>query len=369
MVKDDNFEHGAGSNKRGRDATHPSHFGWAGWKDILWRVWQQSGEDRIMLVAAGAAFYLLLALFPALAAFVSVYGFVADPSTVAEHVAYLGGLMPGGGLDLIRGQLESLANQDRDALSLGFLMAFLAAFWSANNGVKTLFEALNIAYEEREKRSFIRVNLIATLFTVAAMLTAFLMITAVGVIPAVLAVLNLGSSSETVIDLMRWPVLLALVAAGISILYRYGPSREPAKWRWITWGGILATLVWIAASAGFSYYLQNFADYNATYGSLGAVIGLMFWIWISVLILIVGAELNAEMEHQTARRLDDRRAASRWANAAPSSPTRWATRAAEAFGRGAAGQRLPVAALLTAQLSPGRLQSYLKEPIWSLLQK
>ena len=285
---------------RGRDAQSPSQIPLLGWKDLLWRVWQQAGEDRITLIAAGTTFYLLLALFPTLAAFVSIYGFVADPKTVADHVAFLGGLMPGGGIDIIRSQLESLANQDRDALSIGFLVAVLGAFWSANSGVKTLFEALNIAYEEREKRSFIKLNLIAFTFTFGAVIIGIFMIVAVGVVPAVLGVLHIDHFSETIIAVLRWPLLLIAVAVGISILYRYGPSREPAKWRWISWGSGLATVVWMVASAGFSFYLQNFADYNATYGSLGAVVGLMFWIWISVLILIVGAELNAEMEHQTA---------------------------------------------------------------------
>lgn len=231
----------------------------------------------------------------------SLYGFVADPATVADHVAYLGGLLPSGGIAIIQGQLESLAAQDRDSLSIGFLIAFAVAFWSANNGVKTLFEALNIAYEEREKRSFLWLNLVAFAFTLGAMIIAMAMIVTVGAVPAILALLRLGAFSETIIALLRWPVILALVAVGISVIYRYGPSRERAKWRWITWGGALATVVWVAASAGFSFYLQNFADYNATYGSLGAVIGLMLWTWISVVILLVGAELNAEMEHQTAK--------------------------------------------------------------------
>jgi membrane protein len=285
---------------RGRKAERPSQFPAVAWKDILGRVWQQATEDRIMLVAAGVSFYLLLALFPTLAAFVSIYGFVADPVTVADHVAFLGGLMPRGGLDLIRSQLENLASQDREALSIGFLVAILAAFWSANNGVKTLFQALNIAYEEHEKRSFIHLNLVALAFTLGSIGIAIIMIVAVGVVPAALGLLQVEAFSETIIGLLRWPVLLVLVATGISILYRFGPSRERAKWRWITWGGGLATLVWIVASAGFSFYLQNFADYNATYGSLGAVVGLMFWLWISIMILMVGAELNAEMEHQTA---------------------------------------------------------------------
>lgn len=284
---------------RGRDASWPSQFPVAGWKDILWRVWQQAAEDRITLIAAGAAFYLLLALFPMLAAFVSIYGFVADPTTIADHVAFLGRLMPSGGLELIRNQLESLAKQDGNALTIGFITATIAAIWSANNGVKTLFAALNIAYEEREKRSFVHVNLIAFAFTLGAIAISILMIVAVGVVPAILKLLRVDAFSGAIIAFLRWPVMLVAIGVGISVIYRFGPSREQAKWRWITWGGGLATMVWIVASVGFSFYLQNFADYNATYGSLGAVIGMMLWIWISVLILIIGAELNAEMERQT----------------------------------------------------------------------
>ncbi len=253
-----------------------------------------------MLVAAGATFYLVLSLFPTLAAFVSLYGFVADPAGIAGQIGPLVGLLPSGGVELIRGQLESLAGQDRDALTFGFLLAFAIAFWSANSGVKVLFEALNIAYEEREKRSFIALNLTAFALTLGGMLTSIVLLLSVVVAPLALAVLNLGRFSETILWLGRWPVAFAIIVIAISLVYRFGPSREPAKWRWITWGSLLATTVWIVVSIGFSFYLENFADYNATYGSLGAFIGFMLWIWISVVILIVGAELNAEIEHQTA---------------------------------------------------------------------
>lgn len=286
---------------RGREAERPSDIPARGWKDILWRVVSEISDDRVPLIAAGATFYLLLALFPALAAFVSIYGFVADPKTIADHIAYLGGVLPSGGLDLIRGQLESLAQQKTGALSFGFILGLLVALWSANNGIKTLFEAMNIAYEETEKRGFIKLNMIAFAFTLGAILISIVFIFSVGVVPAALALLNLGGWTEILIRVLRWPVMLIAVAAGITLIYRYGPSREKAKWRWLTWGAALATVVWIAASIGFSFYLENFADYNATYGTLGAVIGFMMWTWISVMILIVGAELNAEMEHQTAK--------------------------------------------------------------------
>jgi membrane protein len=286
---------------RGREANRPSAIPWRGWKDILWRVWSEIGEDRIMLVAAGVTFYLLLALFPALAAFVSLYGFVADPKTIADQVAYLGGVLPSGGLDMIRGQLQALASASGKALSLGFVVGFLIALWSANSGIKAIFEAMDVAYEEEEKRGFIRLNLLSLAFTLGAMVVGILMIVMVGVVPAVLSFLRLGGVTEVLVRVLRWPVLLIAVGVVISIIYRYGPSRERAQWRWINWGAGLAAVVWLAASVLFSWYLQNFADYNATYGSLGAVIGFMMWTWISVLILLAGAELNSEIEHQTAR--------------------------------------------------------------------
>jgi membrane protein len=286
---------------RGRDANRPSEITVLGWKDIFWRLWEQFNKDRILLVAAGATFYMLLALFPALTAFVSIYGFVADPATVADHVAHLGGLLPREGLDIIQGQLQSLARQNNDSLSIGFFVGFLVALWSANSGIKTVFDAMNIAYEEDEKRGFFHLNLLSLSFTVGVLLIGIAMILAVGIIPALLALLNLDAWAEILISVARWPILMLAIIMGISLVYRFGPSREKAKWRWLTWGAVLATLVWVGASWLFSFYLQNFADYNATYGSLGAVIGLMMWTWISVIILIVGAAINAEMEHQTAR--------------------------------------------------------------------
>lgn len=285
---------------RGRNADRPSAIPARGWKDIAWRVWANINEHRVMLIAAGVTFYLLLALFPALAAFVSLYGFVADPVTVGDHISFLGGLLPSASLDLIYAQLEALAEQRPEALSFGFVLGFLIALWSANNGIKSMFEAMNVANQENEKRSFVRLNLISFCFTLGAMFLAIAFIFTVGVVPAILALLRLDDFGPMLIAALRWPVMLVIIVTGISLLYRFGPSREQAKWRWLSWGACFASVVWIATSFGFSYYLQNFADYNATYGSLGAVIGFMMWTWISAMIVIVGAEINAEMEHQTA---------------------------------------------------------------------
>lgn len=303
MARDNKQDNDAAGNggEVGRVANTPSELPMAGWKDILWRVWSGVNENRVMLVAGGVTFYLLLALFPALAAFVSLYGFVADPRTIANQIAQLGGLLPAAALDLIEAQLASLLAAGNQALGIGFLVGLGIALWSANNGIKALFDAMNVAYKETEKRGFVKLNLWSAAFTIGALLICVLLLLAVGVIPAMLALLHIEGWAETLFAIGRWPLLIGAVWLGISLIYRYGPSRRIAKWRWLNWGAAIATLVWIAVSWAFSFYLQHFANYNATYGSLGAVIGLMMWLWISVIVLIVGAEINEEMEHQTAR--------------------------------------------------------------------
>ena len=285
---------------RGRGAEWPQHIPANGWWDIARRVGSEVVTDRISLIAAGVTFYLILALFPALAAFVSLYGLAADPASIAEHIAFISTLMPQAGYELISGQLDTLAKASSGALGFGFVFGLLVALWSANNGIKTIFEALNIAYEEREKRGFVHLNLLSLLFTLGAMLTVALIVVAVGVVPAVMSFLGIRGVFAQLVDVLRWPVIFVAMAIAVTVVYRFGPSRKRARWRWQIPGAAVATVVWVAASFGFSWYLQNFADYNATYGSLGAVIGFLMWVWISTVILLVGAELNAEMEHQTA---------------------------------------------------------------------
>jgi len=289
-------------DSRGREAIWPSQIPMKGWNDVFWRLVREISEDRVTLIAAGSAFYLLLALFPALAAFVSLYGIVSDPTTVTAQIQFLTGLIPAGGLEIVNSQLTSLSLQPRDALSFGFIFSLAFALWSANNGIKTLFEALNVAYEETEKRGFVKLHLVTFAFTLGALMIGIVIFAAIGLVPAILALFPLGNLIEALIRILRWPLLLIFVCCGIAVLYRYGPSRTRAKWRWITWGGTFATIAWFAMSIGFSYYLENFANYNAVYGSLGAVVGFMMWAWLSMTIMLVGAELNAEIEHQT--RLD-----------------------------------------------------------------
>lgn len=290
-----------GSDRRGREADRPRDIPAKGLKDVFWRVFAAVQEDRVMLVAAGVTFYLLLSIFPAMTALVSLYGFFADPATITERLSFLNQIMPSEGLDIFFGQLQTLAGEKRSALSFGLIFGLAIALWSANNGVKALFEAMNIAYGEDEKRSFLRLNLVSFAFTLGGLIGLIILVIGLGVIPAIIALVNLGGMAETVLTVLRWPVLLVLIAFGITLLYRYGPSREQAKLSWVTWGSATAAILWLIGSLGVSYYLSNIANYNATYGTLGALIGFLFWTWISSIIVIFGAEVNAELEHQTAR--------------------------------------------------------------------
>ncbi len=286
---------------RGRDADTPNEIPAKGFRDVFWRLVSEVSEDRVTLIAAGVTFYILLSLFPALGALVSLYGIIADPSTMAKQIEFISDILPPGAFDIILNQLNVLVQQKASSLSISFVGGLAIALWSANSGMKAIFDAMNVAYGEAEKRGIVRLNLVSLTFTLGALIFAAVLIAAIGGVPAVLAYIWLDRWQETLIRLLRWPVLLILVAGGISLIYHYGPSREPAKFRWLSWGAVFSTLLWLAASILFSYYLETFADYQATYGALGALIGFMVWTWISVIALIVGAELNAELEHQTAR--------------------------------------------------------------------
>ena len=286
---------------RGRRASSPLAIPWRGWKDILWRTYEEMGKDRLLAVAAGVVFYGLLALFPAITALVSSYGLFADWSTVSSHLESLASLMPAGGFEIVRDQIARITAKGSSELTLAFLFALGLAVWSANAGVKAVFDALNVVYEEDEKRGFITLNAVSLAFTLAALAAALLAVGAVVVFPLMLTYLGAQGLAPMLISIARWPLLFVLIVLALGVLYRFGPSRRAAEWRWVSPGSVFAALAWIGGSLAFSYYLANFADYNATYGSLGAVIGLMMWMWLSVVVILLGAELNAETEHQTAR--------------------------------------------------------------------
>ncbi len=285
---------------RGRDAETPSAIPAKGWKDVFWRVWKSLTQDHVMMIAGGVTFYLLLALFPAIVAFMSIYGIFLDPATAVDHAQSLRGVVPPAAVDMIAEQLARLSTKQSDTLTIGLILSLIIAFWSANGGVKAMIEGLNYAYNEREKRSFVRLNTVAFAFTLGAMALMVLLFVALAVIPAMLAVLNLGSTGDLVIRLLRWPLLVMTLGLSLTVLYRHGPSRRSPEWRWVTWGSAFATISWLIMSIAFTTYLERVANFNATYGALAAPIGFLFWVWLSIIVIILGAEINGEMEHQTA---------------------------------------------------------------------
>jgi membrane protein len=291
----------AAADGRGRTADSPTDIPAKGWKDIVLRVYSGISDDRVVANAAGVVFFALLALFPGIAALVSIYGLFADPATISEHLDTVAGVLPGGAVDIIRDQLTRLTSQGRGTLGVSFVVGLVISLWSANGGIKALFDALNVVYEEREKRSFITLNATSLVFTAGAIVFLLLALAAMVGLPVALEHLPLKEVTALVLKIARWPALLVLVALGLALIYRYGPSRREPKWQWITPGSAFAAIVWIIASLLFSWYAANFGSFNKTYGSLGAVIGLMTWMWLSVIVILVGGKLNAEIEHQTAR--------------------------------------------------------------------
>jgi len=286
---------------RGREANTPAEIPVRGWKDILWRVFWGISEDRILSTSGGVAFFALLAVFPAMATIVSLYGLFADTSTIRGHLSLLAGILPGGVLELIGEQITLIVTQRSDTLSVAFIVGFLVALWCANSGVSALFDALNVVYGEKEKRSLLRFYATTFLLTLGMIGFIIVAISAVVVAPVVLTFVGFVTPAERLFAILRWPVLLVVVCMWLAVIYRYGPSRRDPKWRWVTWGSVTAAVLWLAASMLFSWYVANFDSYNKTYGSLGAGVGFMVWIWLSVVIVLLGADLNAEMEHQTAK--------------------------------------------------------------------
>ena len=288
-------------NGRGRQATSPWKMPWAAWKDILWRTYEQIGEDRLLAVAAGVVFFGLLAMFPAVTALVSSYGLFTDAQTIGEHLSFLSQMLPTGAFQIVQDQINRVVEKGSTKLGFGFLFGLALALWSANAGMKAIIDALNVIYDEEEKRGFIKLNLVSLALTLGGLVAVLLAVGSIIVFPLVMARFGLGGLTEIIATILRWPILLVMVMFGLAVLYRYGPSRREPKWEWISVGSVLATLLWIAGSGALSYYLSNFANYDATYGSLGAAIGLMTWMWMSSIVILFGAELNSEIEHQTAR--------------------------------------------------------------------
>lgn len=284
---------------RGREARTPHQIPRRGWWDILLRTKEQITTDNLSLVAAGVAFYALLAVFPGLAASVSIYGLVSNGAEIERQFEDLAVLMPPEARPILLDQVNALTASSETALGVTAIGGVLLALLSAVKGMKAVISALNIAYNEREKRGFIRLNVLAFVLTVASVVFLLLMLGLVVAVPAAVNLLALSGPLETVLSMLRWPVLLVVALAGLGALYHFAPSRNEPRWHWVSWGATVATALWLLASFGFSVYVENFGNYNKVYGSVGALVILLMWFFISAYALLLGAELNAEMEHQT----------------------------------------------------------------------
>jgi membrane protein len=292
--------HDVHERDRGRNAEKPTDVPKAGWLDILSRTKQQFGEDNLTIVSAGVAFYGFVAVVPALVATVAVYGLVADPSQVTEQIRSLATVVPGEALPLLEEQMIRITSNNQ-AAGIGALLGVLVAIYSSANATKALITGLNIAYDETEKRNFFKLTALAIVLTFGGIIGAALAVGLVAVLPSLLAQLNLTKSVEMVLNLVRWPILVGGFLGALAVFYRYGPSRNEAKWSWVSPGALVAAILWVLGSAAFSLYVSKFASYDKTYGPLGAVVVFLMWLYISALTVLIGAELNAEMERQTKR--------------------------------------------------------------------
>lgn len=284
---------------RGRDARAPSEIPSKGWKDTLMRVKDNITSDRLSMVSAAMAYYVLFAFVPALTSVVLIYAWVSDPGDIAKHLNAISPFLPEEIQSMVREQLQNLSSTAPTTLGVSAIVSLLIALWSASKGSKAIMDAMNIIYHEDEKRGFIRLNLMAIGLTFLGALTGVIAIGAVIVVPVIINLLNLGGTTGIIATTLSWFVLLGLFTFYLSFTYRFAPSRNQAKWKWVSSGAVIAAVLFAGVSALFSWYAGAFGNFNKTYGSLGAIIVLMMWFYISSFIVLLGGEINAELEHQT----------------------------------------------------------------------
>lgn len=292
----------AATADQGRTAGKPSEIPTPGWFEIAKRTWKEVGKDNVGIVAAGVAFYFFLALVPLLGATVLTYGLFASPETVVRQAEGLTTFLPGEAAKLIGEQLMNVVQTSGGKKGFGLLLAIGVAFWGAKNAASAIVTALNIAYEEEEKRGFVKTTLLALAMTLGAVIMAGVVGAAIGILSAIERLLpNAGPVGHFLTSALTYVALGAIAAAAAATLYRYGPSREKARWTWLTPGSIFFAVVWLALTLAFGFYVRNFGSYGATYGALSSVVVLLTWLYLSSYVLIFGAEVNSEVEHQTAK--------------------------------------------------------------------
>ena len=284
---------------RGRMAETPTQIPAAGWKDILLRVKNEISADHIGLIAAGVAFYGLLAVFPGIAAVMAIAGLVTDPAVVSEQLDNLAAVMPQDAADIIIGQAQEVAGGEQAGLGLAAVIGILLAIWSASAAMSSMMEGLNVAYDETEERGFVKRTMWRLLLTLGVIVGLFITVAVIVVLPILLAFFPLGDAAELAVTILRWPLVGIVAVIGLAILYRYGPSRARPQWKWVTPGALVATVLWLIGSVAFAIYVRNFGSYQETFGTLGGAVILLMWMWISAYIVLLGAELDSEMEAQT----------------------------------------------------------------------
>jgi membrane protein len=287
--------------ERGREADHPRHIPTLGWKDVLWRSWQDVGERNIFLAAGGVTYAVLVALFPALAALISLYGLLMNPAQIEQHFGAVSGALPPEGQRLLLDEVHQLVSSANGKLGLAASLSLVLALWSASRGMSGMITALDIAYGEIERRSFLRFNGLALLLTLAMIGGGIVMFALVAVMPAVLQFIGINVVIKWSLLLLEWPLLGALMMGALAVLYRFAPDRAAAQWRWVSPGAMVATVLWILGSIAFSVYVSNFNSYDKTYGSLGGVVVLLTWLYLSAFLVLLGAVINAQSERQTRR--------------------------------------------------------------------
>jgi membrane protein len=284
--------------ERGSQAEKPRQIPKRGWKEIFSRVWSNFTSHHLSMLAAGVAFFLAVALVPTLAAAISIYALVADPAQVQEQFAGMAGILPEDLRGLLQDQMTRIAGQT-GAAGAAAIVSILLALWSGSAGVKGLMEALNIIYREEDKRSFIKRSLTALGLTLAAIILGMVSIFLIAIFPIIVNFVGLGGLPEGLTSALRWPLLFVAALFVLAVYYRYAPDRDEPQWKWVSWGAVVATVLWVAGSGLFSLYVSQFGNYNETYGSLGAAVLLLLWLYLSSFAVLLGAEINAEMEHQT----------------------------------------------------------------------
>lgn len=290
----------AAEEGRGRRAARPTDIPKAGWRDILLRTKNEISENHVSLIAAGVAFYGLVAIFPGIAAIISIWALMFDPQQIEQQIGLISGMMPEDAAAIVEEQARTVAASTGAGVSIAAIGGLLLTLYSAAQGMKAMMEGLNVIYDEEERRGLIRLNLVALALTLGLILVVIVSLGLIMIVPALLGVVGLGATAEMLVTYLRWPILFVVAVVGLAVLYRFAPCRERPRWQWVSWGAVIATVLWIIGSIAFSIYVRNFGSYNETYGSIGAVVILLLWFWLSAFIVLLGAELNAEMEHQTA---------------------------------------------------------------------